>query len=122
MTTERQGEVYDLGYQRYDGPREGRRRAQRAIFENGVHERLLGAHAVVVTLAVKILLGQRQVGAQVLEQRRHQYEVASEGVRLVAPAPRALVMGNVGGLVGFGRGLRHASQKYKKRAASGPLI
>ena len=36
MTTERQGEVYDLGYQRYDGPREGRRRAQRAIFENGV--------------------------------------------------------------------------------------
>lgn len=36
MTTERQGEVYDLGYQRYDGPREGRRRAQRAIFENSI--------------------------------------------------------------------------------------
>ncbi len=31
-----QGEVYNLGYQRYDGPREGRRRARRAIFENGV--------------------------------------------------------------------------------------
>jgi ABC-2 type transport system permease protein len=31
-----QGEVYNLGYQRYDGPREGRSRARRAIFENGV--------------------------------------------------------------------------------------
>ena len=31
-----QGEVYDLGYQRYDGPREGRNRARRAIFENGL--------------------------------------------------------------------------------------
>ncbi|MCH7607721.1 MAG: ABC transporter permease [Chloroflexi bacterium] len=34
--TEARGEVYDLGYQRYDGPREGRARARRAIFENGV--------------------------------------------------------------------------------------
>lgn len=31
-----EGEVFDLGYQRYDGPREGRPRARRAIFENGV--------------------------------------------------------------------------------------
>ena len=34
--TEARGEVYDLGYQRYDGPREGRARARRAIFENSV--------------------------------------------------------------------------------------
>ena len=34
--TQQQGEVYNLGYQRYDGPREGRSRARRAIFENGV--------------------------------------------------------------------------------------
>ena len=34
--TEAQGEVFDLGYQHYDGPREGRSRARRAIFENGV--------------------------------------------------------------------------------------
>ena len=34
--TEARGEVYDLGYQHYDGPREGRARARRAIFENGV--------------------------------------------------------------------------------------
>ena len=34
--TEARGEVYDLGYQHYDGPREGRARARRAVFENGV--------------------------------------------------------------------------------------
>ncbi len=30
------GEVFDLGYQRYDGPREGRMRARQALFVNGV--------------------------------------------------------------------------------------
>ncbi len=30
------GEVYDLGYRRYDGPREGRMRAHRALWINGV--------------------------------------------------------------------------------------
>ena len=33
---ERSGEVFDLGYQHYDGPREGRSRARIAIFNNGV--------------------------------------------------------------------------------------
>jgi ABC-2 type transport system permease protein len=36
MTETRGGEVYDLGYQHYDGPREGRGRARKAIFWNGV--------------------------------------------------------------------------------------
>ena len=70
MTTERQGEVYDLGYQRYNGPREGRRRAQRAIFENGVRSvlgfgrgpkakilpLLLFAGAIVPALVIVIIL------------------------------------------------------------------
>jgi ABC-2 type transport system permease protein len=30
------GEVFDLGYQRYDGPREGRMRARQALWLNGV--------------------------------------------------------------------------------------
>ena len=30
------GEVFDLGYQRYDGPREGRMRTRQALFINGV--------------------------------------------------------------------------------------
>ena len=36
-----QAEVFDLGYQPYTGPREGRARARRAVFENGVRS-LLG--------------------------------------------------------------------------------
>ena len=40
MTSERQGEVYDLGYQRYDGPREGRARARRALLVNGIRSAL----------------------------------------------------------------------------------
>ena len=31
-----EGQVFDLGYRRYDGPREGRTRARRALFVNGV--------------------------------------------------------------------------------------
>jgi ABC-2 type transport system permease protein len=31
-----QGEVFDLGYQRYEGPREGRSRARKAIYWDGV--------------------------------------------------------------------------------------
>ena len=30
------GTVFDIGYQRYDGPREGRGRARRAVFKDGV--------------------------------------------------------------------------------------
>ena len=40
MTSERRGEVYDLGYQRYDGPREGRSRARRALLVNGIRSAL----------------------------------------------------------------------------------
>ena len=30
------GQLFDLGYQRYDGPREGRARARKALFVNGI--------------------------------------------------------------------------------------
>lgn len=33
---EREAQVFDLGYQRYTGPREGRNRARLALFQNGV--------------------------------------------------------------------------------------
>ena len=38
--TERRGEVFDLGYQRYTGPREGRMRARKALWVNGVRTSL----------------------------------------------------------------------------------
>ena len=31
-----EGQLFDLGYQRYDGPREGRTRARKALFVNGI--------------------------------------------------------------------------------------
>ena len=38
--TERQGEVFDLGYRNYEGPREGRMRPRIAIWTNGVRTAL----------------------------------------------------------------------------------
>jgi ABC-2 type transport system permease protein len=38
--TEAHGEVYDIGYQRYRGPREGRSRARLALWSNGVRTAL----------------------------------------------------------------------------------
>lgn len=34
--TAQEGQVFDLGYRRYEGPREGRARARKALFVNGV--------------------------------------------------------------------------------------
>ncbi len=38
--TEAHGEVYDIGYQRYSGPREGRAQARAALWSNGVRTAL----------------------------------------------------------------------------------
>ena len=38
--TESRGEVFDLGYQHYEGPREGRMRARKALWMNGVRTAL----------------------------------------------------------------------------------
>ena len=38
--TEKSGEVFDLGYQHYDGPREGRWRARLAVWKNGMRTAL----------------------------------------------------------------------------------
>jgi ABC-2 type transport system permease protein len=35
-----EGTVFDIGYQRYDGPREGRSRARRAVFRDGIRNAL----------------------------------------------------------------------------------
>ena len=36
MSTTARGEVFDIGYQRYEGPREGRSRARRAMYKEGL--------------------------------------------------------------------------------------
>ena len=35
-----EGTVFDIGYQRYDGPREGRGRGRRAVFKDGIRTAL----------------------------------------------------------------------------------
>ena len=40
METERRGEIHDIGYQRYEGPREGRRRALIALWIDGMRTAL----------------------------------------------------------------------------------
>ncbi len=59
--TQPQGEVFDLGYQHYQGPREGRMRARKALWVNGVRTALgLGrgtmAKALPIVLFVAVML------------------------------------------------------------------
>lgn len=51
-----QGEVFDIGYQRYDGPREGRSRARLALWKNGVRTALGLGRPVVAKLLPSLLL------------------------------------------------------------------
>ena len=56
MTTQ-EGQVFDLGYRRYEGPREGRARARKALFVNGVRTCFgLGRGAWAKVLPVLFLL------------------------------------------------------------------
>ena len=53
MATQPRGEVYDIGYRRYEGPREGRNRARFALWTNGVRTALglgRGARAKVLPI------------------------------------------------------------------------
>ena len=59
--TEPQGQVFDLGYQHYEGPREGRMRARKAIWANGVRTALgigrgWGAKALPVLLFIAVMV------------------------------------------------------------------
>ena len=55
--TERRGEVFDLGYQHYDGPREGRTRARKTLWMNGIRTALgLGRGSVAKVLPVLLFV------------------------------------------------------------------
>ena len=55
--TEPRGEVFDLGYQHYGGPREGRMRARKALWVNGVRTALgLGRGTVAKILPVLLFV------------------------------------------------------------------
>ena len=51
--TESTGELFDLGYKHYEGPREGRMRARKAVFTNGVRTTLgLGRGSLAKVLPI----------------------------------------------------------------------
>ena len=55
--TQPQGEVFDLGYQHYQGPREGRMRARKALWMNGVRTALgLGQGTMAKALPVLLFI------------------------------------------------------------------
>lgn len=55
--TQPQGEVFDLGYQHYQGPREGRMRARKALWVNGVRTALgLGQGTMAKALPVLLFI------------------------------------------------------------------
>lgn len=59
-------EVYDLGYQRYRGPREGRARARRALYVNGLRTTLgIGRGSVAKVLAI-LMFGAAMVPAVIM--------------------------------------------------------
>ncbi len=49
------GEIYDIGYQRYEGPREGRMRARKALWTNGVRT-ILGLGRGVLPKVIPTIL------------------------------------------------------------------
>ena len=56
--SEQAGELYDIGYQRYDGPREGRMRARKTVFVDGVRTALgLGRSPMAKVLPGLLFLG-----------------------------------------------------------------
>ena len=55
--TAQEGQVFDLGYRHYEGPREGRARARKALFVNGVRTCFgLGRGAWAKVLPILFLL------------------------------------------------------------------
>ncbi len=59
------GEIYDIGYQRYEGPREGRMRARKALWTNGVRT-IIGLGRGVLLKVFPTILASIGVGLAVI--------------------------------------------------------
>ena len=64
--TQSGGELFDLGYQHYDGPREGRMRARKAVFMNGVRTTLGLGHGSGAKILPILLFGTAMAPAIIL--------------------------------------------------------
>ena len=89
--TEPHGEVFDLGYRRYEGPREGRMRARKAIWMNGVRTALgigrgwgskalpilLFVAVMIPALLISIVASQVDIGNEDLPSHAGYYQIVS---------------------------------------------
>jgi ABC-2 type transport system permease protein len=81
MTTGSAGELFDIGYQNYAGPREGRARARKAVFVNGIRTTLgLGRGSSAKVLPI-ILFAAAMAPAVILAL------IASQGEELAENLP-----------------------------------
>lgn len=64
--TQATGELYDLGYQHYDGPREGRMRARKAVFVDGFRTTLGIGHGPLAKVLPILLFGAAMAPAVIM--------------------------------------------------------
>ena len=64
--TQLTGELFDLGYQHYDGPREGRARARKAVFIDGLRTTLGLGHGPLAKVLPILLFGSAMAPAIIL--------------------------------------------------------
>ena len=64
--TQTSGELYDLGYQHYQGPREGRMRARKAVFVDGIRTILGLGHGALAKVLPILLFGSAVAPAVIL--------------------------------------------------------
>ena len=64
--TQLTGQLYDLGYQHYDGPREGRARARKAVFIDGVRTTLGLGHGPLAKVLPILLFGSAMAPAIIM--------------------------------------------------------
>lgn len=64
--TQPAGEIFDLGYQHYDGPREGRMRARKAVYMNGVRTTLGLGHGSLAKVLPVLLFASAMAPAIIL--------------------------------------------------------
>ena len=64
--TQASGELYDLGYQHYQGPREGRMRARKAVFVDGFRTTLGLGHGPLAKVLPILLFGAAMVPAIIM--------------------------------------------------------
>ena len=83
--TQPEGQLFDLGYQHYDGPREGRMRARKAVFADGFKTTLgLGRGASAKILPMLLFAAAMAPAVVLAANRRDLIGVCAVGLLLFA--------------------------------------